>query len=253
MSTKRVSEADLVLPSLYLMYVKPSGCISTSQLIQQLNDLIKPSGMDAEILANRNDTYFSQKVRNLKSHNTLSNKGLADYVNGIFHITADGRKLVEDNIENIKYSFSHDFEYNDVVSAMGRIYKTRKNIIIPYQEIITEGIEKVIITKTYERSKKLRDTAIEYYTHNGIIKCDCCGFEFKNYYGEQYGKTCIEIHHLRPIFQYTSTSITQTIEDALKNLIPVCPNCHRVIHKNHITATSIPDFKNTIQQRKMAP
>lgn len=53
----------------------------------------------------------------------------------------------------------------------------------------------------------------------------------------------IEIHHLKPIFQYSNADITQAIEEAIKNLLPVCPNCHRVIHKNSITAEMIPDFK----------
>ena len=57
---------------------------------------------------------------------------------------------------------------------------------------------------------------------------------------------CIEIHHLKPIFQYSNTDITQAIEEAIKNLLPVCPNCHRAIHKNGITAERIPDFKREI-------
>ena len=42
-------------------------------------------------------------------------------------------------------------------------------------------------------------------------------------------------------------SIVQTIDSALRNLLPVCPNCHRVIHKNNITADMIPLLKQEIR------
>ncbi len=34
---------------------------------------MKPTGQDLEILNNRNDDKFSQKVRNIKSHDTIIN------------------------------------------------------------------------------------------------------------------------------------------------------------------------------------
>ena len=77
MINSRITESELVLPSLYLMTLNPQGCISTSELIRLLTQILKPKGIDAMILSNRNDTYFSQKVRNLKSHDTLTKYGYA--------------------------------------------------------------------------------------------------------------------------------------------------------------------------------
>lgn len=246
MANNRITESELVLPSLYLMVLNPQGGIKTSELICLLTQLLKPKGRDAMILNNRNDTYFSQKVRNLKSHDTLTKYGYANYNNGTFFITNEGRKLVEKNWINIQYILTSGFDYNDIRQSLGKVYKARTSIIIPYEEFVTEGKPKTMITKSYERSRKLRNTAIDYFTKNGMITCDCCGFEFRSFYGETYGKSCIEIHHMRPIFQYASTSVVQTIEEALKNLLPVCPNCHRVIHKNNITAEIIPLFKQQL-------
>ncbi|WP_281193026.1 DUF3883 domain-containing protein [Erysipelothrix rhusiopathiae] len=48
------------------------GSLNTSELISVLRDKMRPSGHDTTIIKGRNDDYFSQKVRNLKSHNTLS-------------------------------------------------------------------------------------------------------------------------------------------------------------------------------------
>lgn len=250
MANSRITESDLVLPSLYLMTLNPRGVISTSELIQLLTKLLKPKGIDAQILSNRSDTYFSQKVRNLKSHDTLTKYGYANYSNGTYCITAKGRELVENNRVNIQYILSSGFDYNDVKSSLGEVYNSRASTIIPYEEIIAEGNEKTVVTKSYERSRKLRNAAIEHFSKNGILTCDCCGFEFNSFYGAVYGVSCIEIHHLKPIFQYDSMSVVQTIDEALKNLLPVCPNCHRVIHKNNITAEMIPLFKQQINQKK---
>lgn len=250
MENSRITESELVLPSLYLMTLNPQGTISTSELIQLLTKILKPKGVDAQILSNRNDTYFSQKVRNLKSHDTLTKYGYANYSNGTYSITIKGRELVENNRINIQYILSSGFDYDDIKSSLGKVYNARTSTIIPYEELITEGETKTVVTKAYERSRKLRNAAIEHFSRNGIITCDCCGFEFQSFYGEMYGTSCIEIHHLKPIFQYASMSVVQTIDEALKNLMPVCPNCHRVIHKNNITAELIPLFKQQITPRK---
>lgn len=251
MTNSRITESELVLPSLYLMTLNPHGCISTSELIELLTQILKPKGIDAQILNNRNDTYFSQKVRNLKSHDTLTKYGYAQYSNGTYFITEKGRELVKSNRINIQYILSSGFDYNDVKSSLGKVYNARMSTIIPYEELIEEGESKTVLTKSYERSRKLRNAAIEYFSRNGIITCDCCGFEFKSFYGEKYGTSCIEIHHLKPIFQYAGKNVVQTIDDALRNVLPVCPNCHRVIHKNSITAEQIPLFKRQLSAKKV--
>ena len=247
MPSDRITESELVLPSLYLMSLSPTGSISTTELIRLLTQIMKPQGLDAQILSNRSDTYFSQKVRNLKSHDTLTKYGYALYSDGTYYITDSGRLLVQNNKSSIQYILSSGFDYSDVKSTFGRVYKSRSTIVIPYDELISEGGRNNEVTKSYERSKRLRNAAIGYFTHNGVIVCDCCGFEFKSFYGEKFGKSCIEIHHLKPIFQYASMSVVQTIDSALRNLLPVCPNCHRVIHKNNITADMIPQLRQEIR------
>ena len=246
MENVRITESQLVLPSLYLMAHAPHGSMTTTELIELLTKMLKPQGIDAQILNNRNDTYFSQKVRNLKSHNTLAKNGYAVYSNGIHSITAKGMELVEENKGNIQYILSSGFGYQDIKSSFGNVYKSRGSGLVPYEELIAEGEIRTSVAKSYERSRKLRRAAIDHFTKNGRIACDCCGFEFRSFYGDTFGASCIEIHHMKPIFQYASKSVAQTIDAALKNLLPVCPNCHRVIHRNHITTDLIPSFKQQI-------
>jgi hypothetical protein len=45
--------------------------IRTSEIIREARIIMQPDGEDLEILDNRNDDKFSQKVRNIKSHDTI--------------------------------------------------------------------------------------------------------------------------------------------------------------------------------------
>ena len=48
--------------------VEEYGELTMGELIDILIERMQPSGHDMDIISNRNDTYFSQKVRNLRSH-----------------------------------------------------------------------------------------------------------------------------------------------------------------------------------------
>ena len=246
----RITESQLVLPALYLLSKSANGFVSTSDLITKLTEIMNPIGKDAEIIAGRADTYFSQKVRNLKSHDTLRRQGYATNVDDGFKITMLGATYVSTNIDALSYLFNEEFNYEDVKKAIDDISLAGDKKIFPIVEFISEGR---LITKNVqirERSNRLRTIAIEHFSQSGIINCNCCGFNFSSYYGDIYGKNCIEIHHKRPIFQYQEDTFDQQILSALDNLLPVCPNCHRIIHKNHISSDGIADFINAIRQRK---
>jgi putative restriction endonuclease len=57
--------------------------------------------------------------------------------------------------------------------------------------------------------------------------CEACGFNFKEAYGE-LGAGYIEAHHKKPVASLTEGSTTK-----LSDLAALCPNCHRIIHKNY--------------------
>lgn len=229
----RITEKELLLPTLYLLARSSTG-LSTSDLISELTSIFKPNGEDAEILAGRKDTKFSQKVRNLKSHDTLTKDGLVEYKNKLFTITNKGKKYVKEHSEIIQYLLSDDFNYKDTKESFDKLsdgLKAYKKAFL-YDEnlIISEGQSSQVNIKKLERSSKLRQFAINKFTKDGKIKCKVCGFDFEENYGET-GKGFIEIHHIKPIFSFTENDNEKTLKDALKNLVPLCSNCHRMIHK----------------------
>jgi hypothetical protein len=74
----RISEADLLIPTLRKLASRPNGRMSTTQLISELEILMEPTGEDAEILEGRHDTHFSQIVRNMISHKTTVGNIIAE-------------------------------------------------------------------------------------------------------------------------------------------------------------------------------
>ncbi len=55
----------------------------------------------------------------------------------------------------------------------------------------------------------------------------------------------------RPIYTYDDSDIDKTVAEALKNVIPVCPNCHRIIHRNKLFSDAkIAALKASLSRKK---
>ena len=77
-----VSERQLIAPTLMLMAqpkYRDRG-VTVGELEPYLRDLLQPDGRDLCALGNRSDDRFSQKVRNLVSHETIEKLGFARFV-----------------------------------------------------------------------------------------------------------------------------------------------------------------------------
>jgi len=85
----------------------------------------------------------------------------------------------------------------------------------------SEGSAYKSLVKRYERSPVLRSKAIEIH---GLC-CVVCGFNFLEKYGV-LGKDFIHIHHLERLADTGERWV-----DPQTDLIPVCPNCHAMLHK----------------------
>lgn len=66
------SEAEIAEVAMDIIRDNPG--IRTSEMITEARRIMKPSGDDLQILQDRNDDKFSQKVRNIKSHDTLADR-----------------------------------------------------------------------------------------------------------------------------------------------------------------------------------
>lgn len=90
---------------------------------------------------------------------------------------------------------------------------------IEYQE----GAVTVVKTNSYERNARARAACIAHFGY----ACSVCGLNFEDKYGD-LGERFIHVHHL---IEVSSIGAEYTV-DPIRDLRPVCPNCHAMLHKN---------------------
>ncbi len=105
-------------------------------------------------------------------------------------------------------------------------------------EIFKEGICKQVIVNSYERNLRARAKCLEAHGYD----CSVCGFNFEKHYGE-LGKDMIHVHHVKSLSSIGKEYRINPIED----LLPVCPNCHAMIHRNKNNPLSIDELREIVK------
>jgi hypothetical protein len=90
-------------------------------------------------------------------------------------------------------------------------------------EQFREGSVQRSLATRYERNRRARDQCIAH--HRPV--CDICRFEFQTAYGDEMAGF-IHVHHVNRLSDRQWTG--QEMSDPIKDLIPLCPNCHAVVH-----------------------
>jgi len=88
-------------------------------------------------------------------------------------------------------------------------------------ETIWEGARRSITVNAFERSPAARSSCIEY--HGSV--CAICGFDFSVEFGADF-QGFIHVHHVVPLAKIGNRYVVNPKSD----LLPVCPNCHAVLH-----------------------
>ena len=86
-----------------------------------------------------------------------------------------------------------------------------------------EGGLSRVETNRYERNPVNRQLCL---AANGYT-CKICGFDFEKTYGT-IGHNFIHVHHIVPVSKQNDVYEIDPIHD----LIPVCPNCHAMLHRS---------------------
>jgi 5-methylcytosine-specific restriction enzyme A len=105
---------------------------------------------------------------------------------------------------------------------------------------LVEGSKKQIFVNAYERNPIAREKCLKHYGFN----CCVCEFNFKEKYGE-IGEDFIHVHHLQEISQIGK----EYVIDPIRDLRPVCPNCHAMLHIKK-PAFTIKQLKVQISNRR---
>ena len=120
--------------------------------------------------------------------------------------------------------------------------ETDENNMFPEEissEDYSEGAVKTILVNKYERNIKAKNECIKFYG----TQCKVCGFKFSEKYGHKF-ENKIHVHHIKPI-----SEIGEEYQiDPIKDLIPVCPNCHMILHsKGKNEVYTIEEVKEMIE------
>ncbi len=88
-------------------------------------------------------------------------------------------------------------------------------------DALTEGRIVELTLSTYERDPAARKACLNHYG----TRCQACKLDFGETYGD-LGQGFIHVHHITPLSQVREAHVV----DPVKDLIPVCPNCHSMLH-----------------------
>ncbi len=101
-----------------------------------------------------------------------------------------------------------------------------------------EGAVSTVTVNRYERDPGARRKCVAHYG----TACQVCGVDFGDRYGE-IGEGFIHVHHLVPLSQ-----IRQGYQvDPVRDLRPVCPNCHAMLHQRRPEPFGVEELKGILK------
>jgi 5-methylcytosine-specific restriction protein A len=137
--------------------------------------------------------------------------------------------IIKDEIQEEFKKFWIDFLNNN----------TRIKIV--KKEFLEGNIQQRLFTFR-ERDGAAREECLNHYGYT----CQICKKSLEKMYGE-IGKYFIHVHHIK----FVSSTKGQYKIDPINDLIPVCPNCHSMLHiKYKGNYLCIDDLKNIVNKNK---
>lgn len=121
------------------------------------------------------------------------------------------------------------------VAAAGMMLSLLNIVPLGYEE---GALTRVEVNK-YERNRLNRELCLRLQGY----ACKICGMSFEKKYGE-IGRNFIHVHHIEPVSMMGGSYVL----DPEKDLIPVCPNCHAMLHTSN-PPLSPETLKKMIQEK----
>lgn len=106
--------------------------------------------------------------------------------------------------------------------------------------LLHEGTQKESTVNRYVRSQTARNKCIKHYGY----KCFICGIVLEDVYGET-AREFIHVHHIQ---QISEVGIEHEVKP-IRDLRPICPNCHAIIHRKS-PAFTIEEVMQMIERTK---
>lgn len=198
------------------------------------NDILIVKGEPQEMGAN-----FLRTINNSNANKRLNSVSLLSSFKNNIKLLINNREIEINNFitdnekwesfeiiyQRIPFDKNNDNEYFEIIKLFVNLFLSLVDYSI---EGFEEGNRREDKTIRYERNHINRQICLNHKGH----KCLICGFDFEKVYGEM-GKDEIEVHHIREI----SNSEKSHMIDPINDLIPVCSNCHTMLHSRKPSLT----------------
>ncbi|MFC7056507.1 HNH endonuclease [Enterococcus alcedinis] len=194
-------------------------------VVSYIREFVK---FDKLILASNNDLLqykwkFKERTKNNWEH-FFNQYGMTEIKKEDFMFLTDIGVATDLPIKDTKY---YALEKEEIIDELQSVY------------IDKEGKKKLIFGYKYERNPRLRKEALKIHG----FECKACNFNFESMYGE-IGKEFIEVHHIKPLSEIGR----ETVINPKYDLIPLCPNCHRMIHRKRNNMMSVDELKEIVKK-----
>ena len=205
---------------------------------------LSPTGTRRHHIALRFGSFSSQIINQIKSANEESlelARSLISLLNNQFGVRLPLGMTTENwRISDIQFSLEIERIGIDEYLTEGAIVETCNNVITPIlgalaeligyenkapreaesEVLLTEGEKYLSIVARRERNPRNRLLCLQ--IHGDI--CSVCGLMPSRQYPSFM--SIMEVHHIEALAEL----VEPKIYDPAKDLVPLCPNCHRAIH-----------------------
>ena len=206
--------------------------------------------MSYQVFDNEDNTYLQWMQQNpsglvLNAWRTQKNAELVLHKSGCHHIATtasltkgayterDAIKIVSTDLTELEnWAREHRTGYTGTFKECKTCNPIEKGLVhgsvvlfpdnIEDPEEHHEGAKLQVWVNFYERDPKARQKCLTEYGY----QCKVCEFDFLKEYGI-IGRNFIHVHHLRELHTLGGSYKV----DPIKDLIPVCPNCHAMLHQ----------------------
>ncbi len=226
--TDRFSVGDVV----FIYKTRPELCIRYKMEVVKTRIIFDEALEQEAFWTDKNTFYqgfvsFYARLRLIEEY--------TDDILSLHHLHEHGYQGIPRSVREIKESDLLDFLLHPHQTVNDDVY----DVDYPEDdEKLYEGALVTVKANKYERNQKARRECV---AKKGY-QCLVCGRDFEATYGEM-GKGFIHVHHLTPI----STIGKEYELNVDTDLVPVCPNCHYMLHRKDPPYT-IEELKRIIQE-----
>jgi 5-methylcytosine-specific restriction protein A len=165
----------------------------------------------------------------------LAKRGKGALTKGFLNLVDAGRPDLSVEWIVLLPQFRHRFSEEELNIAEERIRKhfstppptaVKASVVypdeLPDRRDYTAGAVARVLVNRYERDPKARAACLRKLGR----RCKVCDLRFKDRYGK-IGEGFIHVHHIKPL----ATTRREYKLNPETDLVPVCPNCHAMLHK----------------------